>query len=74
MASGISGLWMRSFTRFNSFDQALHLTHKHNLQPEVVLTLKILHRQGFNDPIDECEERCLKEMEDTLTALGVRRG
>jgi len=38
------------------------------------LTLKILHRQGFNDPIDEYEERCLKEMEDTLTALGVRRG
>jgi len=38
------------------------------------LTLKILHQQGFNDPIDKCEERCLKEIEDTLTTLGVRRG
>jgi hypothetical protein len=63
-----------SWYEVQPFDQALHLTPKHNLRPEVALTLKILHRHGFNDPIDECEERCLKEMEEKLSALGVHLG
>jgi hypothetical protein len=63
-----------SWYEVQPFDHALHLTPRHSLRPEVVLTLKILHREGFNDPIDECEERCLKEMQEKLSGLGVQRG
>jgi hypothetical protein len=36
--------------------------------------MTILHRHGFDEPVDECEERCLKEMRSKLAELGVRAG
>lgn len=57
-----------------SFDSSLHMTPKRGFQPEVVLKLKILHRHGFDQPVDECEEFCLKEMQGKLIELGVTQG
>lgn len=56
------------------FDHAVHQTPKRGFQAEVVLCLKILHRHGFDQPIDECEERCLKEMREKLASIGVAQG
>lgn len=56
------------------YDRALHEAAQRNFQPEVVLSMKILHRHGFDQPVDECEERCLKEMRSKLAELGVRAG
>lgn len=41
---------------------------------EVVLPIRIEHREHFFDPVDECEERCLREMQAKLAALGVSSG
>lgn len=54
------------------FDASLHGTARGPL--EVVLPIRIEHRHNFFDPVDGCEERCLKEMEGTLAELGVPNG
>lgn len=56
------------------FDHALHVSPKRRFQPEVVLSVKILHRHGFDQPVDPCEERCLKEMREALASIGVTHG
>lgn len=56
------------------FDSALHLSPARKLRGEVVLTMKIVHRHGFFQPIDECEQRCLAEMKKKLAELGARQG
>jgi len=56
------------------FDRALRETPKRGFRPEVVLSMKILHRHGFDQPVDECEEFCLKEMQTKLRELGVPEG
>ena len=47
-------------------------TVRHN-RPDVVLEIKILHKFGLSD-IDACQQRCLKDIEDRLRLIGVRRG
>lgn len=37
---------------------------------EVTLSVRILHRQQFEAPIDGCERRCLHDMEARLKELG----
>lgn len=56
------------------FDSALHLSPTRKLRGEVVLTMKIVHRHGFFQPIDECEQHCLAEMKKKLAELGARQG
>lgn len=56
------------------YDHALHESPQRKLRPEVVLSMKILHRHGFDQMIDQCEERCLKEMRAKLAILGVPLG
>lgn len=62
-----------SFYDISGFDRALHSVRTPSRRLEVNLTVRIKHRQGWAEPIDECERRCLKEMEGNLKALGVRR-
>ncbi len=45
----------------------------HHNRPDVTLTIRILHRHGYELPVDECEDRCLKEMEQRLTEVGACR-
>ncbi len=54
------------------FDQSLRSSGKGVF--EVVLQIKIEHRHDFLGPVDDCERRCLTEMEHSLAELGVRGG
>jgi hypothetical protein len=56
-----------------SFDNSLHESPLRNFRPEVVLALRILHKHGFERPVDDCEERCLRQIENALKQLGMRR-
>jgi hypothetical protein len=48
--------------------------HKRKSRNEVVVTIHIMHRHDFNRPVDDCEDRCLKEMRGSLAQLGVKEG
>ena len=52
---------------------AIHRAVKRRLRPEVMLSLKILHRQGYDQPVDACEVDCLNEMQDKLKNIGAQR-
>lgn len=41
-------------------------------RPFVTLSIRILHRHGFDQPIDACETNCLKQIRGHLEELGVR--
>ena len=62
-----------SYYEISAFDMALHSARRPNRRLEVDLTVRIKHRKAWSEPIDECERRCLREMEDKLKELGVRR-
>lgn len=56
-----------------AFDHALHLASARRFRrKEVVVTIVIMHRDDFNRAIDDCENRCLKEMKERLKQLGIR--
>jgi hypothetical protein len=38
---------------------------------EVALSIRLIHREGYDRPIDACEERCLRELRSKLRQLGV---
>ncbi|MEW6211364.1 MAG: hypothetical protein AB1631_23565 [Acidobacteriota bacterium] len=56
------------------YDHSFHSSPKRKLRVEVALSIRILHRRGFDQPADACEERCLKEMLTKLTELGAFEG
>jgi len=43
-------------------------------RPDVVVRVFIGHRHEWDKPADECEERCLKDMEQALRDLGACKG
>jgi hypothetical protein len=55
------------------FDGSLHAAKTRSFRPEVELSIKILHRHDYFRPVDDCRERCMKEMEEKLRQLGIRR-
>ncbi|MEZ5398798.1 MAG: hypothetical protein R2729_03960 [Bryobacteraceae bacterium] len=55
------------------FDHSMTLDPRRGSRAEVALKIKILHRQHYFAPVDECEEKCLTEMKQKLEELGVRR-
>ena len=55
------------------YKQRITYSRRRGSRPDVSLTIHIVHRQGFG-PVDECEQRCLGEMERQLAALGVPEG
>jgi hypothetical protein len=52
------------------YEQALRYSKARALRPDVTLSVKILHRRGFDQPVDQCEVRCLEEMRQHLKHLG----
>ena len=57
------------------FDRAWHVAPRHRRsRNEIVLAVKVLHRRGVNEPADECELRCIREMRAGLAELGVAEG
>ena len=53
----------------DSDDQALHYSRVRGSRPDVSVAIHIYHRQGFEQPVDDCEVRCLTEMEQRLKEL-----
>jgi hypothetical protein len=39
---------------------------------EVALSIRLTHREGYDRPVDACEQRCLKEIRERLKVLGIR--
>ncbi len=54
------------------FDQSLHSSG--NGPVEVVLPIRIAHKNDYFGPVDDCEQRCLKDMEQKLAELDVHGG
>jgi hypothetical protein len=54
------------------FDHALHESPARGFRNDVELVVEIRHRESYLDPIDDCERRCLADIERELKALGVR--
>jgi hypothetical protein len=54
------------------FEVALNFSPKRKFRRDVRLTIEIVHRDGFDRAIDECEVRCLQEMKEKLKELGAR--
>lgn len=59
-----------SIYQIGPYDQAIRYSSVRRNRPDVTLTVKILHREGFERPVDACEVRCLKEMYQGLKELG----
>jgi hypothetical protein len=62
-----------SVSEIESFDHSLHGERSAKPRFEVELKIAIRHRHGWDRPVDECEKRCLGEMEAKLREIGVRR-
>jgi hypothetical protein len=54
------------------FDQAIHYAPERGNRPDVSLSIKILHRQQLERPVDECEVLCLDEMKAKLSQIGAQ--
>ena len=54
------------------FDGKLTFAPRHGLRKEVVLTIRVVHGDDYRQPIDECQNVCLMEMERKLKELGAR--
>ncbi len=59
-----------SMYEIGPFNQSITYWSLHRKRPDIMLTVKIFHRQGYERPVDECEDRCLKEMEQRLREIG----
>ena len=55
-----------------AYDRGIHYSHRRRNRPDIVLSMRIVHGNGFG-PVDACEERCRKEMEQNLEELGVAK-
>ena len=54
--------------------QSLIYSRQRADRPDVRLTIQILHGDHWDQPIDECEELCLKDMDQALRELGACEG
>ena len=54
-----------------TFDASWRLRAETRWRPEVQLVVRIIHRAGYLGPADECELRCLHEIQQGLRRLGV---
>lgn len=61
-----------SRTELDPFRPALYESRVVPEADEVSVTIRLIHRNGYDRPLDACEERCLKEIRARLLALGIR--
>ena len=57
-----------------AFDVSVHFPPEREFREEITLPIRIIHRKGFDRPVDASEVRCLGEMERKLVALGASKG
>ena len=60
----------RSRCEVGPYEQALRYSAARGNRPDVTLSVKILHRTGFDQPVDQHELLCLEEMAQRLKQLG----
>ena len=63
-----------SFYEIEPYRPIIRATRKRKLREEVTLSIRILHRDHYQDPVDDCETRCLVEMEGRLKQIRVCEG
>jgi hypothetical protein len=54
------------------FDASFHMRPESQWQPEVQLTVRIIHEEGYLRAIDACETRCAREIAARLHGLGAQ--
>ena len=61
-------------TRFEiePFHPALYESREVTGADEIAVCIRLAHREGWDQPIDACEERCLKEIRHRLRSAGAR--
>jgi hypothetical protein len=59
-----------SMYEIGPYEQVLRYSAVRGSRPDVTLSVKIVHRKGFDQPVDQCEVRCLEEMKQRLKQLG----
>ena len=55
------------------YHAALYFRPENGLTPEIQLTIRVLHRERYFDPIDACETTCTNEIAARLCALGAQK-
>lgn len=53
------------------FQPALYESRVVPSADEVSLSIRLFHREDYGQPVDACEERCLKEIRGRLRELGI---
>ena len=61
-----------SISEIGPYDHAIHYSPTRQNRPEVALTITILHQSRIEDPLDECQVRCLSEMKQRLNEMGAQ--
>ncbi len=61
------------------FDHSLHYFKKRRPsanrdRPDVLLTIEVRHREGFDREVDPCEARCVQDIIASLRTLGAQEG
>ena len=56
------------------YEASIALSPHRHMRKDVVLAIEIVHRDRFDRDIDDCETRCLHDIETALRALGACSG
>lgn len=56
------------------YEASIVLSPRRDMRKDVVLAIELVHRDRFDRDVDECETRCLRDIESALRALGVCPG
>ena len=56
-----------------AFDRAIRFPPEREFREEITVPIRIIHREGFDRPVDACEVHCLQEMEKRLRDLGASK-
>jgi len=56
------------------YDVSISFSPRRHMRKDVLVAIDVVHRDHFDRDIDECEVRCLREIESALRALGVCPG
>lgn len=56
--------------QFEPYDQSIHYSARHGNRPEVVLKIRIIHRQAFERPVSVAQLQYLNELQKNLEERG----
>jgi hypothetical protein len=63
-----------SWYEIGGFDHAFHMAPAREFRQDIEMPIRIRHREGYLEDIDQCERDCLDEMKLKLEQLGVHQG